>query len=625
METEQAAILLIGMDKEKYGILEEIFKDAEYNLSAAPSGEMTLDYISSICADCIIIDYDLWSNNLYAAINSGLSESGKNIPVIVSRNKYNYRSMEESFRKGADDFITFPFRHNEVIARVKNQIFKSRSGKDLEEEVEKRTSDLKKTNMLLNQSVEEYRNILQDLQENETLMLAIALNIPNSYLAIIEKNYTISFAAGQEFKKINLDPWRLIGLPIEKILKDQSDYVKNYFVKTFEGHETSFELEINSQYLLYKGVPLFNSNGSVPRILVVAENISERKISDRRIKESLHEKETLLKEIHHRVKNNMQLVCSMINLQAESINNNEVSYIFKMLQSRIYSMSLVHEKLYHHEQFSKINFSEYVKELVSEISNSFSKSYDESGIKIELKLQDENFTIDKAIPCGLILNELIMNAFKYASFKSGEGRIKIVFEKLGNDCYKLIVSDNGKGLPEGFDINSSDSMGMTLVRELVSQLRGTITVESGVETVFTIVFGEMPQITEEHPFEILSDSNKNILVVEDERIIARMLRKILEERGYNIVNSVASGKEAIESAARYNPDLIIMDIMLEDDIDGVEAAAVIMENHACPIIFLTGNSDPATLKSARDINPFEMLTKPVEKFHLIEVIESAFK
>jgi two-component sensor histidine kinase len=337
------------------------------------------------------------------------------------------------------------------------------------------------------------------------------------------------------------------------------------------------------------------------------------------------EKETLLKEIHHRVKNNMQLVCSMMNLQADSINNTELSDIFKVLQSRIYSMSLVHEKLYHHNQFSKINFSEYVKELVSEISKSFLNDTYAECISVDLVLQDENFTIEKAIPCGLILNELIINAFKHASLISGHGYIKIVFEKIENGCYKLAVTDNGKGLPDGFDITRTETMGMLLVRELVSQLKGSISVASGLETTFTIVFGDTQDNNSFYNPAEFGSGIKNILLVEDERIISRMLRKIIEEHGYNIVDVVSSGQDAINSAARYTPDLIIMDIMLEDEIDGVQAAIEINKNHTCPIIFLTGNSDPATLRSARNINPYQMLTKPVEKCQLIDVIESAFK
>jgi len=625
MESEKISISLIGMNNEKSVFFYKILENTGYIITSVYSSDQIINYEKSITADCFIVDNGAWNNDSFNIKNSGLTGSNKIIPVIIIGNKDDDASIEKSFMKGADDYISFPFSRNEILARINNQVFLSRTKKNLEYEVEQRTSELKKSNVLLSQSVEEYRKILKDLQDSETLFLAIALNIPNSYLVIIEKDFKISFASGQEFKKNNIDPWRLVGLPVEKVLKEKFASAKKHFLNTFEGKEISFEFEINSQYLQYKTVPLFNSNGSVPRILVVAENITERRISDSRIQESLKEKETLLKEIHHRVKNNMQLVCSMINLQAECIDNNDVFDIFKVLQSRIYSMSLVHEKLYHHNQFSKINFSEYVKELVAEIRNSFSRNDNGNCIRIELKLQDENFTIEKAIPCGLILNELIVNAFKHASLTSADGFIKIIFEKIENDSYRLIVSDNGKGLPEAFDINSTDSMGMTLVRELVGQLRGTISVNSGMETVFTIVFGHVQQNHESNTSEASHCINKNILLVEDERIISRMLRKILEEYGYNIVDSVASGREAIESAAKNNPDLIIMDIMLEDDIDGVQAAAAIVKNQNCPIIFLTGNSDPATLKSARDINPIEMLTKPVEKNQLISVVVSALR
>lgn len=625
MEHENASILLIGMNDEKTVLLYDILRCTDYKISSLFSIEQIRSSNELIRADCLIVDYAAWSDALSDVENSGLI--GKSIipPVIVTGDKCYEALTEESFSTGVSDFIAFPFCSAEVIARVNNQIRISRLNKKIKDQFEEETSELKKANLILNHSVEEYIKILQDLQENETLFLKIALNIPNSYLAIIEKDLTISFAAGQEFKKNNIDPWRLIGLSVEKVLQGHFDDVKNHFLNTFEGKEESFEIEINNQFLLYKAVPLFNNNESVPRILVVAENITERRISDRKIKESLQEKETLLKEIHHRVKNNMQLVCSMINLQAECIDNSEVFDIFKVLQSRIYSMSLVHEKLYHQKQFSRINFSEYVRTLVSEISKSFSGRDNKNFTRIDLELQDENFTIEKAIPCGLILNELIMNAFKHASLSDRDGFIKVIFEKLENDSYMLIVSDNGKGLPEGFDINRSDSMGMTLVRELVGQLRGTISVKSGRETVFTIIFSQNPECNEMHCFDPLHSSNRNILLVEDERIISRMLRKMLEECGYNIVDSVASGREAIESAARNNPDLIIMDIMLEDEMDGVEAAAVIIKNHNCPIVFLTGNSDPATLKSAQDINPFEMLTKPVEKSRLISIVESALR
>lgn len=625
MKPDIKKIILIGLDDDRSEHIQQILKPDKYIVSVIQPEDVGETDICKVKSDCVIVDFRIWCGNTLQKENSSGHMDCPFPPVVVLGDRSDESSIEESFKKGADEFIPYPFSGSELSARIDRQVKINRSRISLEEEVEKRTHELQMSNTLLNESLVEYKKLLKDLQENETLLLTIAFNIPNSYLAIVERNFTISFAAGQEFKKNNIDPWQLIGLPLEKIMKDKAEYVMSKFMSTFAGEEISFEMELNHQYLLYKSVPLFNNNDVVTRILVVAENITERRISDIQINESLKEKETLLKEIHHRVKNNMQLVCSMINLHADSIENGDVYDIFKVLQSRIYSMSLVHEKLYNHKQLSKINFTEYVRELVKEISNSFARSTGDKSAKIELELHDEDFTIDRAIPCGLILNELILNAFKHASFSSGEGCIKVVFNKLENDSYRLAVSDNGKGLPDDFDINRSDSMGMTLVRELVSQLRGSISVYSGSETVFTVLFGDDMRNNELSYTHHERMFNKNILLVEDERIISRMLRKILEESGYNIIDSVTSGREAIESAIRTKPDLVVMDIMLEDEIDGVEAASIIMKDHKCPIIFLTGNSDAATIKSAYDINPYEMLTKPVDKIRLIETIQSALR
>ncbi len=623
MENKKISILFIGMRESPTDEMNEILKESQYCITSVLTSDCILYSEEYSGFDCLLVDYKVWSDCRFKVKYSSVFNGVGSTPVIFMGDQNNADAILESFKKGADEFISYPYRSAEVFARIENQIFFSRSKLHLIDEMGKKASDLSRINALLTESVDEYKQILKDLQDNETLLLTIALNIPNSYLAIVEKNCTIGFAAGQEFKKGNLDPWRLIGLPIDRVFKDHSEFVKTNLLKTFKGEEVSFEMEFNSQYLIFKAVPLFNSAGDIPRILVVAENITDQKISEFRIGESLKEKETLLKEIHHRVKNNMQLVCSMINLQDNYIDNHEVHNIFKILQSRIYSMSLVHEKLYQHKQFSKINLREYVNELVTEIRKSFSGDDCNDYISIELELYDESFTIDKAIPCGLILNELILNAFKHASLQSGEGYIKIIFDKIDDDYYKLIVKDNGRGLPDGFDVNRTDSMGMLLVRELVGQLKGELSAASDKETVFTIVFGENSHKAAAEKFFTSSYGSKNILLVEDERIISRMLIKIIEGQGYNIVDAVSTGKAAINSAVKYNPDLIIMDIMLEDDIDGVQAASEIIKNNACPIIFLTGNSDPATLKSACEIRPYKMMTKPVDKNQLINTIQSA--
>lgn len=619
-------ILIIGNDPDEAVTLAGIFEKDNCAVLLQQYSDFIDNPEKHSDMDCIIIEKSIWSGETFNLSHSVRRLLPSGIPVVFASYDLYGNDISEAFNNGADEFIGVPFIGNAILPRIYNQIKIKRRERTLQAEVLKRTDELVRVNELLNDSVNEYRKILKELQDNETLLLTIALNIPNSYLAIIEKNYTVGFASGQEFKKSNYDPWRLVGLPVDKIFKEKSDFMKSQFLKTFNGEEVRFELEFRGQYQQYRLVPLFNVEGDVERLLVVVENITEQKLAEDGIRESLKEKELLLKEIHHRVKNNMQLVCSLMSLQADKAGNADIFKIVNMLQSRILSISLVHENLYQHEMLSKIGFREYVEKLVHEIAVASPCGMKSGNVHVDINIQDEYFTIDNAIPCGLILNELVINAYRHAFCGRDGGIIKIAFNGNERDGFRLTVSDNGTGIPAGFNIAVSESMGMTLIRELVNQLGGEINIKNENGTAFTINFGGISAQKKKYQPNVLYDySNKNILIVEDERIISRMLRKIIEDKGYNIIDAVSSGRDAIDVALKYEPDLIIMDIMLEDEIDGVQAASVINQKSRCPIIFLTGNSDPVTIKSALDTNPYQMLTKPVERYRLLDVIESVFR
>ncbi len=621
---EAGRILIVDDDPVDLQILAALLSGNGYKLSSFSNAEFDITSLKNEPPDCIILDINLPANNGIKLCSRIKSISYlADIPVIFVSDSDESEKITEAFNSGGVDYITKPFRTEEVLVRIRNHVTLSNMKRSLEDIVEERTSELKDINRRLQDSIDEYKMILKALQDNETLLLAIALNIPNSYLAIIEKDYTIGFAAGKEFKKAGIDPWRLIGLPVEKVFMEKSELVRKHFESSFAGFESSFELFFNNQYLYFKTVPLADSDGAVQRILTVAENITERKEAELHIRESLHEKETLLREIHHRVKNNMQLVSSLLTLQSGCTDNFELESIFRTLQSRIFSMSLVHEKLYHYKQFSKINFREYIKELIAEIHKSFCDEESGDDVAFDLNLDSEYLSIERAIPFGLILNELVMNSFKHAFSENRGSVVSINFLKNGDGGFTLSVRDNGSGLPDGFDITTSDSMGMVLLRELTNQIHGSLSVNCVDGTEFIIVAGPEKKEHDNRPVAGNLQDSKKVLIVEDERIISTMLRKIIEEQGYAVSGCVTSGKDAIHHALNFRPDLVIMDIMLEDEIDGVEAARIITGETEVPVIFLTGNSDSATIKAARDTGPFEMLTKPVRKNHLIEVIKSA--
>jgi len=213
------------------------------------------------------------------------------------------------------------------------------------------------------------------------------------------------------------------------------------------------------------------------------KEIEERNKIELQLKQSLKEKDVMLREIHHRVKNNMQIISSLLSLQTKYITDEDALQVFSNSQDRIRSMALVHEKLYQSEDFSSINFTEYIKELIQNIHHP-----ERHDIIISLDLEDVIIDINKAIPCGLIVNELITNAFKHAFPEDHKGEIKISMLIHDDDSYKLIVSDDGIGLPKSLDWKETSSLGLQLVNGLVRQLQGKIDVDSEGGAKFTIIF-----------------------------------------------------------------------------------------------------------------------------------------
>ncbi|MFO7847101.1 MAG: histidine kinase dimerization/phosphoacceptor domain -containing protein [Balneolaceae bacterium] len=214
------------------------------------------------------------------------------------------------------------------------------------------------------------------------------------------------------------------------------------------------------------------------RLVFVASDISVQKESEKRISESLHEKNILLAEIHHRVKNNLAVISGLLQMQMWNMEDESARIALQHSQLRIQSIALVHEKLYQNETFADINISGFVRELVDAVSESF-KSPDKQ-IELCYDLEEIRMNINQAVPLSLLLNECIVNAYKHAFRGKNEGKIDIHLEKNG-DLVEIQVEDNGHGLPDDFDFEKQQSLGVTLIRTLVSQLRGEARYESGEE------------------------------------------------------------------------------------------------------------------------------------------------
>ena len=215
-------------------------------------------------------------------------------------------------------------------------------------------------------------------------------------------------------------------------------------------------------------------------MLSMGQDISGRKQAESKVRQSLKEKEILLREVHHRVKNNLQIIVSLLNLQAKKIMNEEALNQCNEAKRRIYSMALVHEKLYQSEDLASIEFGNYIRTISSELTREM------ESITLEQDLDKVYLGIDIAIPCGLIINELITNAVKHA-FPDGRGTISIMLKVEKNE-YRLTVRDDGIGLSIDIDVAATDSLGLQLVNILTEQIDGRLEVEREGGTAFTITF-----------------------------------------------------------------------------------------------------------------------------------------
>jgi PAS domain S-box-containing protein len=240
---------------------------------------------------------------------------------------------------------------------------------------------------------------------------------------------------------------------------------------------TFFPVELAITRIKLPGPPLFTAH---------VRDITERKRAEAATTAALKEKEVMLKEINHRVKNNLQVISSLLYLQSEQIRDPALRAQFQESESRVRSMALIHESLYQSKNLSKVNFGRYVRQLAADLARSFGASPD--IIRFAINVPEIHLAVDTAIPCGLIINELVSNALKYAFPGSRRGEIGIDLVPSGEGNLTLTVRDNGIGFPAGQDFRNTTSLGMQLVVNLTAQLQANIEVRNHRGTEVTITF-----------------------------------------------------------------------------------------------------------------------------------------
>ncbi len=222
------------------------------------------------------------------------------------------------------------------------------------------------------------------------------------------------------------------------------------------------------------------------KVIVAVLDITDRKNAEEKLKSSLREKELLLSEIHHRVKNNLQIISSLLRLQSRSISDPDYRRIFMESQDRVQSMALMHEGLCESRDLGDVDFRGYVNKLVNNLFLSY--GIDKSRVGFRSEIASVSIGIDSAVPCGLIINELVSNSLKHAFPGHGTGEIGMALKSKAAEYFELVVWDNGIGIGKDFNLEKTRTLGLRLVTTLVRQLRGKITLDDGPGTRLVISF-----------------------------------------------------------------------------------------------------------------------------------------
>jgi PAS domain S-box-containing protein len=354
-----------------------------------------------------------------------------------------------------------------------------------------RTRSLRKSQMILRHKVNERTRELRDKNFELAKLSIVASETGNAVLV---------FDANKELEWINEGFTRMTGYTKDDLLRLRGSNI----LKVTYNSEMSNILDscvrdkksfIYETKMLRKNgeefwtsstlTPVFTEKGDLKNIVVIDTDITLRKLMEEQIRESLEEKGILLKEIHHRVKNNLQIIISLFNLQTSYINDAGAAKALKEGQDRIRTMALIHERFYQSQGESRIDFDDYIKRLCETIFQNQGAAA--KKIKLNIEAEKISLDIDTAVPCGLIINELVSNAIRHA-FNGNNGEILVKFMQLPDKKYCLIVKDNGKGLPPGVDYKKSDSLGIQLVQALTDQIEGSIQVENEMGLTVKVEF-----------------------------------------------------------------------------------------------------------------------------------------
>ncbi|EKQ54604.1 MAG: PAS domain S-box [Methanobacterium sp. Maddingley MBC34] len=342
-------------------------------------------------------------------------------------------------------------------------------------------TELRRSKKAIEESHEKFKSIFENAAE--------AIILFDCQGNIIESNDTIEEIFGFKKEEITgqnfMDIVSMMGMDSE-----ETRIVFNHLISGNKLKQVEWTIKNkNGKEVIFRVRPsIIKSENSINGILLIMEDITELKNIENSLKNSLEEKEILLREIHHRVKNNLQIISSLLSLQRIQVEDKQTADILWECQGRVRTMAMIHENLYQSQDIGNINFRNYVEMLLNDIFNSY--RVDNRSINLNTQVESVDMGIETAMPCGLIINELATNSIKHA-FPDGNGNIKVEL-KTDSEGHVLSFADDGIGLPLNINHKKSKKLGLMVVKTLVNQLNGVMEIDRASGTKFTIKFQELP-------------------------------------------------------------------------------------------------------------------------------------
>lgn len=369
------------------------------------------------------------------------------------------------------------------------------------------------------EDITEHKQAEEALRDSESKYRTLIERMSEG-LVQVDREDAIEFVNDQFCDMVGYSREELIGKVASELLpvEDDRNLVKEKNQLRAQGASDQYQVQLKKKsgetiWVHISGAPVMDSKGVVIGSIGVQADISERVRAEEELRKahdelelhvqertkelaetneeltsSLKEKDVLLKEVHHRVKNNLQVISSLLNLQSRNIKDKTTLGVLMESQNRVRSIALIHEKLYGSEDLARIDFAEYIQSLVSHLFSSY--GVNPNAISFKINVDDVLLGVDTAIPCGLIINELASNSLKHAFPDGRKGEIGIELCSADASELELIVSDNGVGFPDETDFRNTRSLGLQLVVRLVKQLKGTIELNNGSGSVFVIKIKE---------------------------------------------------------------------------------------------------------------------------------------